>query len=450
MIKIPPNFPFPTKKIRPFYGWIIVVGGVIGIVTSMPGQTVGVSAFTEHLLKAFNVTRNQFSISYMIGTVLSSFFLTKAGKMYDKFGVRPIAIIASFGMGISLIILSRADFLVNLISFQSSWLAPCSILVLGFFSIRFFGQGVLTMVSRNMIAKWFIRKRGLVVGISGILVSFSFSGTPLFLNKIIDLVGWRNTWVYCGILSAFVFTIIILLFFRDNPEDCGMLPDGDKTLEKEKKHIHDVKKQFTLKDVKKNYSFWIFSLALAMCALYITGLTFNIASIFQVSGMTQKMAFSIFFPASVLSVFGRSIGGWVADKIKIKFLLSIFLVGLIISSVSLMFLENNTIVHFLFWTLRLSVLTLIIGNGILSGFFALLLCMVWPTYFGRKHLGAISGFNMSLIVFFSAIGPWLFSLSLSIFDSYKSAGLFCAIISAVLLFLSFKADNPQNQSALNH
>jgi len=440
---ISPNIPFAPAKIRPFYGWIIVFVGVIGIVMSMPGQTVGVSAFTEHLLKAFNITRNQFSIAYMIGTILSSFFLTKAGKLYDKFGVRPIAITAAFGMGITLIILSRADFLARQFSCKPNWLAPISILVLGFFSIRFFGQGVLTMVSRNMIAKWFVRKRGVVVGISGILVSFSFSTTPVFLNNIIQKIGWRDTWVMFGMIAAFGFTVVAFLFFRDNPEDCGLLPDGDKSLEKEALHIHNVSKQFTLEEVKKNYSFWIFSLALSMCALYITGLTFHIASVFENAGMTKKIAFSIFIPASVISIFGRAIGGWISDKIKIKFLLAAFIVGLIISAVSIVFLDNETLVNLVFWKLRVAVLALIIGNGILSGLFALLLIMVWPTYFGRKNLGAISGFNMSMIVFFSAIGPWIFSQSLEAFGSYKAAGILCATLSAALLVLSFKADNPQ-------
>jgi len=322
MQRLSPNTPFAPAKIRPFYGWIIVFVGVVGIVMSMPGQTVGVSAFTEHLLQAFNLTRNQFSFAYMLGTILSSLFLTKAGKLYDKLGVRPIAIAASFCMGITLLVLSRSDIIAKKISFLPNSFVSISILVVCFFSIRFFGQGVLTMVSRNMIAKWFIRKRGLVVGISGILVSFSFSTTPVIFNSIINLLGWRGTWVLCGIVAAFGFTVIAFIFFRDNPEDCGLLPDGDKTLEKEKHHIHKVNKQFSLKEARKTYSFWIFSLSLSMCALYITGLTFHVASVFENAGMAKDRAFLIFLPASIISIFGRAVGGWIADKIKLKFLLA--------------------------------------------------------------------------------------------------------------------------------
>ncbi len=445
MHRISPNIPFAPAKIRPFYGWIIVLVGVVGVLMSMPGQTVGVSAFTEHLLREFNLSRDQFSFAYMLGTILSSLFLTKAGKIYDKVGVRPVAIAASFCMGISLLFLSRSDIIAKKISFLPNYFVSISILILGFFSIRFFGQGVLTMVSRNMIAKWFVRKRGLVVGVSGILVSFSFSSTPVILNSLINLLGWRGTWVMCGIVAVFVFTIIAFIFFRDNPEDCGLLPDGDKTLEKEKHHIHNVNKQFTLKEARKTYSFWIFSLSLSMCSLYFTGLTFHVASVFENAGMATDRAFLIFLPASVISIFGRAVGGWIADKIKLKFLLAAFLLGLIISSVSVMFLESETIISLVFIKLRVSVLTLIIGNGILSGLFALILSMIWPTYFGREHLGAISGLNMSMLVFFSAIGPWIFSQSLTRFGSYKFAGLFCCAFSAILCVLSFKAENPQKK-----
>jgi len=85
MQRLSPNTPFAPAKIRPFYGWIIVFVGVVGIVMSMPGQTVGVSAFTEHLLQAFNLTRNQFSFAYMLGTILSSLFLTKAARRNFNF-----------------------------------------------------------------------------------------------------------------------------------------------------------------------------------------------------------------------------------------------------------------------------------------------------------------------------------------------------------------------------
>jgi MFS family permease len=370
----------------------------------------------------------------MVGTIASSLFLIKAGKMYDKLGVRIIAGTVAIGMGLALIGLSFADVAVRniSISFISPAYIAVGILIIGFFALRFCGQGVLTMVSRNMIAKWFVRKRGLVVGITGIFISFGFSTSPKLLDVLIGKVGWRMTWILCAIVAGFLFSIIVFVFYRDNPEECGLVPDGSLADEK-KKSIHSVKKQFTLADARKNFAFWIFSLSLAMCALYITAVTFHIASVFSSAGLSSKEAFMIFIPSSFISIAVRLVGGWISDKIKLKYLLSAFILGMIISITGMILLDGG----------KIPLWSLIFGNGMMSGLFALILSIAWPTYFGRKHLGAISGLNMTIIIFFSAIGPWIFSESLALSNSYRPAGYLCLTVVLILFVLSFKADNPQ-------
>ena len=37
----------------------------------------------------------------------------------------------------------------------------------GYFAVRFFGQGVLTSASRNILLAWFERRRGFVSGLRG-------------------------------------------------------------------------------------------------------------------------------------------------------------------------------------------------------------------------------------------------------------------------------------------
>jgi OFA family oxalate/formate antiporter-like MFS transporter len=80
-----PNIPFAPDRIPVFYGWIILAVGTIGIIMSLPGQTIGVSIFTESLLRDLEINRNSLSLAYLIGTVGSGLLITRAGKMYDRF-----------------------------------------------------------------------------------------------------------------------------------------------------------------------------------------------------------------------------------------------------------------------------------------------------------------------------------------------------------------------------
>ena len=67
------TFPF-------FYGYIIIFSGTIGVLMSAPGQTIGISVFTDFLIDALGITRDSLSLAYLIGTMSSSFLLTRAGK----------------------------------------------------------------------------------------------------------------------------------------------------------------------------------------------------------------------------------------------------------------------------------------------------------------------------------------------------------------------------------
>ncbi|MEQ8878148.1 MAG: hypothetical protein RLQ12_00875, partial [Cyclobacteriaceae bacterium] len=153
-----PNYPFNPAKWPFFYGWMILVWGTIGMLMSIPGQTMGVSVFTESLLDELVVNRDQLSIAYMLGTMGSAFLLPWVGRLYDRVGARPIAITAGIGLGTVLLYLSQVDRITEFFQSEPSVALTFILIFLGFMFLRFTGQGVITMVSRNMMMKWFEKR----------------------------------------------------------------------------------------------------------------------------------------------------------------------------------------------------------------------------------------------------------------------------------------------------
>lgn len=76
----PKKFPF-------FYGYVILFIGSLGVLASVPGQTIGVSVFTDPVKDALGLTRNQFSNAYMFGTLLSAFFVSKSATVSVLFNL---------------------------------------------------------------------------------------------------------------------------------------------------------------------------------------------------------------------------------------------------------------------------------------------------------------------------------------------------------------------------
>lgn len=422
----PNKFPF-------FYGYIVLFIGSIGVLASIPGQTVGVSVFTDPVKDALGLSRNQFSNAYMIGTLLSAFFVAKAGILFDAYGARYVAFFAAFFLGISLLLCSVSVEIsegIKAILHINSWMVPFGLMTLLFFFIRFCGQGVLTMASRNMIMIWFDKNRGKVNSISSIAVSLGFSSSPIFISKLIDDHGWEMTWQLLAI-CLFIFSFCIIQLYRDRPEDFNMKPDGafkkNKTAKTDK-----VETNFTLQDAKKTRAFWMFGLTLAFNSFFITGFTFHVVSIFGSQDYSKTQAIAVFVPIAVIAISVSTLCNILSDYISHKIYLYIMLASGVLASLGLLFLSQT-----------FGVYMLMTGLGVFGGLFAVVNAVTWPRFFGRKYLGAITGKVMSFLVIASAVAPSLFSYCFTNLGSYSYISY---VTLAFLLFLiigSHKVKNPQ-------
>ncbi|WP_282136880.1 MFS transporter [Seonamhaeicola maritimus] len=417
-----------------FYGYVVLLFGSIGVLASIPGQTVGVSVFTDPVKDALGLTRNQFSNAYMIGTFLSSFFISRAGRWFDKFGARFVAFFAAILLGFSLVLCSLSvnisNFFSELLNVQSA-LVPFLVITVLFFLIRFSGQGVITMSSRNMIMLWFDKNRGKVNSISSIGVSLGFSVSPIFFNYLIDSNGWEKSWQILA-LCLFIFSFFILQFYRNKPEDFNLKPDGSKIKQTEIINVIQPNIDFTLSEAKRTRAFWIIGLILAFNSFFITGFTFHVVSIFESQGFSKSQAISIFLPISVIAISVSTLCNILSDYIKHKIYVLIMIISGFLASIGLWLLAQP-----------IGVYLLILGLGILGGLFAVVNAVTWPKYYGRKHLGAITGKIMSFLVIASAIAPTIFSYCYTIIGSYSYISYINMTLLIVLFIGFFKVKNPQ-------
>lgn len=433
-MRIPPRIPFNPARFPVFYGWVILLAGSMGVFMSIPGQTMGVSVFTDPLLQVLRISRDDLSLAYMLGTIGSSFLLPFAGKKYDQWGARTLALASSIGLGLVLLILSQIDVIIFEVLNLSSPIFIIGVMTIGFLGLRFCGQGVLTMTSRNMMMEWFDKRRGLATGFSNVFVSLAFSVSPIWLYHLISAHSWDGAWFILAIVACIGFSIFVFIVYRDRPEDCGLKPDGDfKGGRKESRHLYPVVQQFTKHLALRNYAFWIFALLLAMQGLYITGFTFHVISIFQESGLPEQEAIRIFVPSAVIAVVVTLAASILSDHIPLKYVAIAKGIGASIATLGFIFLGEASWAYYL----------VIVGNGIMTGLFAVLNSVSWPRYYGRLHLGAITGQVVMMVVFASALGPIMFSSSLTAFGSYRTAGWICLVIFAFLAMGAIKAENPQ-------
>ncbi len=429
------NFPFNPARVPFFYGTVVLACGTLGVLASAPGQTVGVSVFTDFLIEAHQLSRSWISFAYLAGTIASALLITRAGRWYDRWGGRWVSAgsaamlaIVLTGMSFSVVI---AQSLALLFPDTYHHYVSFAVLTLGFFAMRFFGQGMLTLSSRNMVLEWFEQRRGMALAFIGISVAFGFSITPPSFEWLIQRGGWAWAWQAIAAVVA-CYALLAFCLGRSRPEEHGMLPDGPFAKKDRKTHAETLSgRQFTLAEARRTYSFWVFTLSVVLSGLILTAFSFHVVSIFADAGMSRSQAVAVFVPAACVSVAVEFVGSWLSDFIKLKYLAMVQTAGSLLLSISLSFLDAKGAIIFA-----------VLGMGLMQGMFGIISGVTWPRFYGRTHLGAISGFSTSIVVAGTAVGPYLFSVAHDWFGSYRPATLLCGVVAVLLLAGSPRADRP--------
>ncbi|MFK7823119.1 MAG: MFS transporter [Oligoflexales bacterium] len=429
-----PEFPVRPKMFPFYYGWVALGVAIVGMLATAPGQTIGFSVFTDSLMNVSHLNRMELCTAYFLGTMCSSFMLKWVGRLYDRYGGRILMTSSGLGLAVMLLIFSNLNsYFSFLVVKKVPGLFPIAMLTmtLGFFGMRFLGQGVLMLTSRNLIGKWFLKRRGLVSAFSGLSISVGFALVPPFFLFLINRFGWSKSY---QILSLVLFVVVLLgwTFYRDNPEECGLQIDGthlkNNTLGKDRNGLEGV----SLQEAKKSMAFWSTCLGMALHGLTITAISFHITDIARLAELGQESAIAIFIPIAIVSGVSDLLSGWLADRFPLKFILAFMMAGASLGYTSIAFF-NHTVAYWL----------AILGVGISNGCYGTLSNVAMPHFFGRKYLGEISGYMLSCLVFATSLGPIFFAICTYFFDSYTPAMVITSIVGLINLILALQI-NPSH------
>ncbi len=428
------DIPFAPRRWPFFYGWVILAVTTIGTLASLPGQTMIVGVFTDHLIEHLAVDRVRLSTAYMIGTIGSSLLLPLAGRVLDRVGARAMTMAASIGLGVALVLLATSDRVATALPLVAGTAALVTA-SFTFLMMRFFGQGCLTLTARVTLSKWFNHRRGLAVGIAGVFISFGFNSGPVIVHEMVAWLGWRGAALALAAAVGLGMTLLGWVFYRDNPEQCGLVMDGiadpawHARMEQRQPTIHH---EYTRREAVGTLAFWAFALGLATEALVVTAVTFHIASLGAELDVAESAAYAVFWPMAFFGVSANFLGGWASDRYPIKWLLLLLGATQAMGTVGLLTFADT-----------FGRTLMIAGYGTSLGLFGCLLTVPWPRFYGRLHLGAINGLVTSIMVFASATGPVIFAQARALTDGYLPVKVASLLLPAAVMLLALIADNPQ-------
>ena len=403
-----------------FYGWVVLVAGSLGNIMTSPGQTYSISIFIEHFITDLGISRSMISTFYTIGTLAGSFVLPYVGRQVDRHSPRVMAGIISTLFGLACLYMS---------TIQNGWM-----LLIGFVAVRMLGQGSLGLVSSYVVNQWWLRRRGAMMGISGVLMALLGTGLfPYLLNWLIPQIGWRMTYAVLGVALLLIMVPVGLLFYRSRPETFGLLPDGATTAPKIVTSKGEVEEEnWTAQEANRTPAFWIIALGLASMSMLSTGLMFHMVSIFTDNQMSASAAATVYIPIALTTAVVTLGSGILVDRMPVRYLL---MGALLLMAAALWMAPNLASVE----------IALVYGIvlGSLSGLQRTVSTVVYASYFGRLHLGAISGISSTILVAGSALGPLPMALARDLLGAYNQALYLLSIIPLLLALVSLFMQRPR-------
>lgn len=431
-----PRVPFDPAKFPIFYGWVIVGAAIVGFLCSIPGQTIGVSVYTDTYIEALGISRIQLTTAYLIGTALSGFLVSTGGVLFDRLGARKFFVVAAMLFGGSLVFMSQMDRLITVTGLTGVATASMVVASIGFLGIRFFGQGMVTLGSRSMMAKWWNLRRGRMAAITGAFVAFGFSIAPRVLDWEIRTFGWRESLLLNASILMVGLPLFAWLVFRDNPEECGLLMDnGWEPPNRRENPDTLLSKEFTRAEAVRTYSYWIITLCMAFHGTFATAYTFHVIDIARSFGVDRGTILNLFIYSSILSVLANVVTGIVTDHIRLRFVITAFAFCGVLYSTGVLLLPTS-----------LGIVLLVTGMGCSWGMFPILSSVGFPRYFGRAHIGSINGASLAWMVWGSAVGPLAFSVGKDFLGGYRFPIAASVAVYLLLAIGGVFAQNPSRQA----
>lgn len=206
--------PVPVLQRLPvYYGWIVIAVAFVTMAIAVNARTSFSLLFPE-ILDEFGWQRGVTAATFSIGFIASGLFSPVIGALMDRWGPR-------FVIPMGAVMVIGGLYTTTLVS------SPIGLyLTLGVFVIT--GSIAMSYMSHSMfLYHWFVRRRGMAVGLafSGVGIG-SITLLPWF-QRIIDTGGWRQACLIISLTVAIIIPLNILLQ-RKRPEDLGLLPDGEK------------------------------------------------------------------------------------------------------------------------------------------------------------------------------------------------------------------------------
>ncbi len=413
------------QKVFPGW-WIAISGGVLSL-WGFGYMFWGLSALFKPISQELGFTRAATALAASLAKLEGGLFSPVMGWASDRFGPRMLMFLGMFLLGLGLVLMRYVD---SLWAFCLVWGLVASVGI----------DLSLGVPLGAAIANWFVRKRGMAMGVRSVLGGLSGVLVLPLVAWLTLTYGWRQACFIGGVVMwAIGFPLTALFIKPHRPEYYGLLPDGASVERLNATPMIQAgieyaaqadEVEFTLRQAMKTRAYWLLSLAYTFEAMFWPVMSVHCIPFLTDRGMSPMAAaatVSIYVFASIPT---RFLGGLVADRVNIRTVRFLMLgcyfmqavgVGLFVG------IQSMAALYVFFILFGLGLGAVIPMDMVLKG-----------RYFGRKGFASIQGSSIFLIMPAAVAGPvfagWIYDTT----GSYMTAfTLLAAALATCGVTISF-------------
>ncbi len=348
-------------------GWPVLLGAFIGSgvgLASMVYYSTGI--WIRPWQEEFGWTRAEIGFQQSISVVVMMLLAPLVGRLIDRYGLRRVTALCLLGYGLFLAIFP----------FMRGALLVLYALSFGY---AIFGVGTTGIAFTRAVNAFFIKNRGLALGICLTSTGVMAFAMPRFMPPYVAEHGWRaGFWVMFAIVM--ISAPIVYLLLRDAPED----EDGQ---------VQQAQSGLTFSQAIRTATFWKVASIFFLISTAILGLIPAFIPLLQDAGLSAKQAGQLGAALGLSVMVARLFIGFIIDRIFAP-----YVAAAAFSCVALgcLALGLGGIEYAMVAAIALG---FAVGAEVdLIGYFT-------ARYFGMAHYGAIYGLQYSIFIFGAAIGP---------------------------------------------
>jgi MFS transporter, OFA family, oxalate/formate antiporter len=405
-----------------YYGYWILGGAFLSQLIVVGMMTSVVGTFVRPMTTDLGWHTSQFFAATALSRFVTAGMGFVVGTYVDRWGVRRFQLVGAVILGIGL---ASAGSVTELWQW---WFIRGIVFTAG-------AAMVGNLVVNVTMSKWWVTKRGRMIGFSSMGVSLAGVIFPRISVFLIDEFGWQMAWRLLGVIAVAI-VVPVAFIMRRQPEDHGWLPDGlteddDETSPSSIQRAAvraDFDNSFTRAEALRTRALYLIVFAFGFGGVGIQVSLVQMIPYLEDSGFSSAAAATLIPLMSFAALVCKPFWGWTTDHWEpargaaVAFIMAGTGLGIIVFAAS-----ANMMIPML---LGLVVLGWGFGGQIP------LQETIWGSYFGRRHIGQVRSVAMPISLFIGAGSPMVVALYRDHVGSYTGVFLGvagCWVLAAIIV-----------------